>query len=472
MVKQNNTKKEGSRKSQNEVEGKGSILKKKGEKSQKKKKNFFVEIFTNNPLYLILLNYTFLYIVLTWKLIRLSKNVEKSISWFGELESLDIETKEFLIPQIRSYETINFVSISLLVLFVIAPLTILIYYKAITNDLYQDYIYPIFYYKVIIVYSKYEFPIFAVISALFLSFIPYGIFLKIILNIKLGLAILLLLLVFTISISMTLLINLYFISEIYFFQFAAVTAALFFAFSFFLTIIMLIPLILLSFFKSILFKMISIYNPDLTITFELSKTLYEVEKNQESWMNLEFKGELISMIEMVSICFERYLVSKLAPKDDVTDMWLKEKYEGFAANFRSIKKLIALSGPNSREELIIKISKSLKNIAFGNWEKLEWTEPVEVEKKEIWYSRIIYSTKILFISLFPIILFAFFQYAPKWFPNLTHWTPFKETMETNIWGGTILWAALTFIINFDPLLGQKISTFKEVISIIPKGSND
>jgi hypothetical protein len=200
--------------------------------------------------------------------------------------------------------------------------------------------------------------------------------------------------------------------------------------------------------------------PDSIIVGKLIDLLYKAESGSTCWADFDYKRDLISDVVDIATRTQNYLPRRLKINDYNTDMWLKNSSKQIAHAIRGTSKLVFTS---HRDQFIEIISEALEIFAAGNWENLEKWEISEKDERELPFRskifvRITNFIKKLIAGGVPLVLFLLLQqtiYALE--------SPFSEYFLI----GSIIWLLLTFLSMIDPLYKDKLSALKDIKNFIP-----
>jgi hypothetical protein len=223
-------------------------------------------------------------------------------------------------------------------------------------------------------------------------------------------------------------------------------------------------LLLISLFRLLLIRPHHSIYPEAFLVDGLLQILNLLEKNPNKWIDLPFKRKLMLGIEKISTCIETDIVSQLSTSDIATDFWLKQTFVKIASGIRSLKKGICTPKTDTYNEVTKFIANTFINIAKGDWDNLTQAEPEKVSKPKFITVMTVW-LRVLTTGIVPLV--------GLWIIQKTS-LAFEGEILNYLRVGGYIWAAITFLTLFDPLISEKIAAIKDIISILPrlgKGKN-
>lgn len=203
-------------------------------------------------------------------------------------------------------------------------------------------------------------------------------------------------------------------------------------------------------------------SPRNVIIAGLFELLCKTETNPLSWNDLPFKRELMSNLEAIAHCVEKYLPRALSSSDPVSnyriDQWTKEK----AANLRALKLWIAVPMADTREAFMIYLANNLISATRGDWDRFarsdsENENPEEAAKmaktarNRYWQSRIVDAFRAILVAALPALVL--------W---LMRRPPLHLIMPTYANVAVVIWAVITLLVEIDPGFAAKAEAVKSI----------
>jgi hypothetical protein len=190
--------------------------------------------------------------------------------------------------------------------------------------------------------------------------------------------------------------------------------------------------------------------------------LWEVEDRPSRWAEVDFKRQLITQLEKVAFCIDRYLPRRLRTGDMATDGWLEESSEQIAAGVRDLVKWVFTPKRDTREQFISRIALSFEYAARGEWDNFERVPPEKLSRPEILRTRIRTIFGALLSAAVPVLLLLLLK-------NLKI---VVEPILTYLTVGAYVWAALTFLARLDPDYAAKLTAIKDISQLLPLPRRD
>lgn len=198
--------------------------------------------------------------------------------------------------------------------------------------------------------------------------------------------------------------------------------------------------------------------PDSLLINTLYFILLSLQSGSKRWDELEFKNNIISNLEYVAILIQLYLPKQLITSDSYTNLWISETFNKIAFTIRDLKKWVITPNPETKDDFTHKIISIFTNTVSGNWDYLT------KESSEISYThpplrvRIFQLISCVFTAFIPGLIFIGLQNT-----SLSISGKSKEYIII----GLFIWACITLLSVFDPLLSEKISALKDIARFLP-----
>lgn len=203
-------------------------------------------------------------------------------------------------------------------------------------------------------------------------------------------------------------------------------------------------------------KIARIY-PDSIIVDKLLDILIKLEKSQLFWNTTDFRKSIIDDLEKVAVHIENNLSYKFRTDDIKLDLWQKDIAKQIAASIRLLKRWVFTPKTDTRIQLIDKISFIFSCAACGNWDSLDRTPIDNISFVEVFRSRSIILGKKFLVIILPIFLFWVFQKTPF---------SLQGDLYNYVCAVIFIIAILIFLMEFDSDFSARISTLKELSSIL------
>ena len=201
-------------------------------------------------------------------------------------------------------------------------------------------------------------------------------------------------------------------------------------------------------------------HPDAIIVDELLKILDTSEKVIK-WRDLKKRQQIINRLENIAACIQTGIPQRMRSSDSITNSWQRKVAREIAAEIRSLKKWVCVPRADTREQFIKRINKILICIATSDWDSLERAKP---EKGfQLLQTRITNLGHVSFRALFLPLIFWVFQQTPL---------ALKGQSADYLTMGVFVLASLTFLTEFDPHFGARLSVLKEVVQLLPLPGKD
>jgi hypothetical protein len=206
-------------------------------------------------------------------------------------------------------------------------------------------------------------------------------------------------------------------------------------------------------------RYVSCCYPDYIITDRLIRIISLIETSPQRWGELDFKKELVFRLESIAGRLVRDLPKQLRCEDPVTDAWLAELTIRSAAAMRGLKKWVITPKPDTRDQLLISLTRSLELAASGNWDGLEQLQPeVYPGAQRPWFYRL--------ASLVGRLLSAFSVLILSW---ILPYTPIALDQPlagylTLVGLGVAVFGITTML---DPSWVDKLNALKDFLGLLP-----
>lgn len=198
--------------------------------------------------------------------------------------------------------------------------------------------------------------------------------------------------------------------------------------------------------------------------------LYSLENNRSRWTELEYKQLQISRLEEAAKCIETYIPKRLICGDFITHIWLTRASQNIATTLRAKKRWLLTPKPDTYDCLIKNISSTLTCILNGDWDTLVQTdlktllEEEHISLPKLWWSQFLNLLRIIVIAILPITAILIIQRTPA--------ASFLGTLYQPLTIGSLLWALYNLLATLEPNLSSKVSTFKDITSLLPTSQSD
>lgn len=194
---------------------------------------------------------------------------------------------------------------------------------------------------------------------------------------------------------------------------------------------------------------------NLHIATHLAELLSTINSLPKKWGNLNFMRKLMIDLEQIAQLFEDGLPGQLESGDATTDDWMKQQAVQRAAYFRWLKTWVLTPKTDTREQLIARLRNDLINALTGNWDAFEKREVAPTTIRQQWYKRFAHAGQQVISGAIPIALVWLVQKPP---------ISLKLPDYANILA--LGFAGLTIMMTVDSSFVAKISTLKEIISLV------
>lgn len=175
--------------------------------------------------------------------------------------------------------------------------------------------------------------------------------------------------------------------------------------------------------------------------------------------HLKTRADILAILENAARSLEA-MPEHLPSGDPVHTAWAKNVYGERADAIRDLKKWVLLPLDCTRRDLETKIRTILLLLVAGNWGALD---RVQVPKAAPlpWWERVWSVGRPLLIAILPPALVVGIQWQHIQLP---------APLDTWALPISLLWTAMCLLAALDPHFAEKISTFKDLPSIFPRGS--
>lgn len=231
-------------------------------------------------------------------------------------------------------------------------------------------------------------------------------------------------------------------------------------------ILMFVSIFLISVFGhyvlKFLFSMLKANHPKGVIIDCLLEIIEHLETNDQDIKSTfgtdkEFHERyIITNLEDIADCLERYIFRRKRGGDQMTDFWLHNASMQVSTHIRSLKLDILLPKNEIRDRLKKKVVKTLEIAINDSWGELERMDPKDFKESGFFYhvKRIF---KALLIAATPLSLFLVLQETPY---------AISGRPEDYAKLGTFAWCAVALLTTFDPSWGKKASSMRETLQAI------
>lgn len=391
------------------------------------------------------------------------KEAREGLQWFTSLQALDINVKQALHNRIRHYEnrlavveegyfefaanmltaTFGMVGLALLIL---SPYVAESWFKLGTHS--GDWL------------KLFNGSVFGVLFSMFIIAFPQRLFRRMEEKFSPGTKIalfpiwtIILLLIYWIALKLIVSKPSIFLDDIYIFLLGSVLAAIVFT-GLILAILLLFMIIVIAWINYVFYRY-----PDYVITDRLIRILSLIERNPQRWGELQFKKELVLRLERIASHIAHDLPRQLRNEDAITDIWFADLAIKSAAAMRSLKKWVITPKPDTRDQLIARLARSLTLAATGNWDGLEQAQPeIPPGARRPWFHRL--------ASLLGRLLSAFSLLILSW---VLPYTPLALEQPlagylTLVGIGVAVFGITTML---DPSWVDKLNALKEFMGLLP-----
>jgi|GEM_PF-6546600 len=201
--------------------------------------------------------------------------------------------------------------------------------------------------------------------------------------------------------------------------------------------------------------------PQTDIIDEHCRLLQDFAAYPEEELALKKQNRILYRLERIAVRIEIDLPKAWNTGDLHTRQRVKESMRSIAAGYREMKPTLCLQGRGAIDNLATTIARNLRNIVAGNWEELPQLEPKRLTSKQ----RIIVlsaSLRTLGLGFAPFAVLYLFQRISS---------PLEQEMLQRLSVSAYIWAIISILIAFDPLLGAKLSALKEALNAIGRGGS-
>jgi len=188
-------------------------------------------------------------------------------------------------------------------------------------------------------------------------------------------------------------------------------------------------------------------------------SLYNIEQHGADWTNISLRQKIYEMLEVNARIITSRLPKKIKISDPAIRPWFDQKINEISASTRNLAKLVLLPKEKGDQELIERLSRIIVCLADGNWGGIETAELEKTTTPQ----RFNYV-----FNLLKMLLLAFLPISAMWFIQRT-FLALQPPVSDYANAGAIIWALLVILNIFDPALSQRISSLKDISSLMSLG---
>lgn len=220
---------------------------------------------------------------------------------------------------------------------------------------------------------------------------------------------------------------------------------------------------IIAYFYSFLIKITSylfnkIFHLDSVIIDELIKLIHVIESSDNLQTDLRLKKGILGRIERIAALIDRLFKRKLRSGDLITNEWTKEISSQITSSLRMKKRWIITPSGKIKNDLLKYIYDFTIRFIFGDWCDLEKIVETEDYKSKVTFSNISTVIKKVLVGILPISIAFLIQ-------NNIYSLPIN--IFNYIFFSTLIWAMITLLLIFDPLLIEKISLITSMNDSLP-----
>ena len=193
--------------------------------------------------------------------------------------------------------------------------------------------------------------------------------------------------------------------------------------------------------------------PSAIIAYRLVFTIDLIESEASQWSNFAFKSRLMAWLEIIARRIETYVPRRMRSGDLATDRWIQADMKKIAAEFRYYKLWVASPYPDTRQELLKQLSRSLALAASDNWAALPRREADQTAARSLWLWRAANFARFIVSAGLPGLIFYAIQQT-----QFAIQPPIADYLTV----GAVIWAILAMISVIDPDYNQKLSSLKTI----------
>jgi hypothetical protein len=197
--------------------------------------------------------------------------------------------------------------------------------------------------------------------------------------------------------------------------------------------------------------------PNSIIVDEMLLILCRVDNKYAQWDEPWFKKEIVARLERLATYIEEYFPLQMKCKDPFTDFWLKTQTHQMAAFFRALKTWILVPKSDTRLQFKAQIQHSLVCALNGEWDGLQRIEPEKISPFKAWKAKLNIIFRALIAGVIPPLVLLVIQRTPL---------AVKGMLADYLAFGVIIWMVLTLISVLDPSYSEKVSTLKNIASVL------
>jgi hypothetical protein len=208
-------------------------------------------------------------------------------------------------------------------------------------------------------------------------------------------------------------------------------------------------------------------SPDELMAEALLLALKNMEVAGEKWTSVESRLRVARLIAVASEIARTSLFRKFTLSDAGTRAWAAGQANAIAAALAEKQRWLMTPKADTYDFLLAKLSRSVVALLSGAWDELERANPEDAAQAQYqgvsrsrWVARVLLrSLQAISVAALPAALF----WLARWRGLLSNMDP-KVLDYVEI--GVVVWAALILAFMLDPQLKEKISTLKEVTSVL------
>jgi hypothetical protein len=196
--------------------------------------------------------------------------------------------------------------------------------------------------------------------------------------------------------------------------------------------------------------------PNEYVVHRLFEAIKAVKFTTTEWYKSTHSFLALTCIDKAADVIEHRALSRLVVSNPGLRIWRDDNARSIANALREKERRILFPNEMTREEIASELTETMINVLTDRWEDLATAEDVPIPSRSR-YIVIFATMRSIFIAVMPAILFI----------GVTRWSlfHFDQHVESYVAVGLLVWAALSLAAAFDPLLSDKVSAFKDVLSI-------
>jgi hypothetical protein len=193
------------------------------------------------------------------------------------------------------------------------------------------------------------------------------------------------------------------------------------------------------------------------IMVRLLNILVNTERYPQRWMNARFRAGAVLELENTANLIEKALPKTLRVREAATQEWAEQRFGEIAFAVRELEKWVMTPRQDTLGELQLQVAQRIVCIAVGNWDGLGRT-PVGRVARAVRVARLKGYLSTMLLAATPFLILLVIQQS-----SLALSDQFRQFAVA----GALLWAAITLLQIFDPMLRDRIAILKDIVGLVP-----